>query len=232
MTSSVDVSAITRRGSYVNRPMKTNKFAVQGKRGESEDKPGFNEYSCSLHVVTYHIEEGRKAQCPVCEVEKSYRLLNATVQEMSRAHDMLITERDRYKAQSEVGDAMRLALDVADTEDIVMFKEIAYQWRSLEGDGTKMVVEPLLAMPPRTKNPRNRARRNDRRQKIIGFAVTKRNPAVLTQEYVLSSVGGLMVASLYADATKMTGWKKAMDLFMQAMAARLALPPSATKEWA
>ncbi len=202
MVNQISMSAIPQ-----GRPRQARaKPTLQAKVGPSEHS-GYNEYRCSSHVVLYATRTGAKPICPVCEAERSAAFLQGQVDELTRANEMVQKERDMLQMQLDISTGILHAFDLAEGEDKALIKTVAYRWRSVEGDATKMVVSPL-GMP------------KGRKTRPIGFVVVESGQSPF--QYPLTSVGGLMVARLWSDARRMYGWKKAMDIFMQAVVGRLA----------
>lgn len=177
-------------------PVKT--FPVQGKRGPG-DVSGTTKVSCSSCRIDYHIKNGMKSVCPLCdslEVVDSLR-----VQIGNLAQELEMTKKDLVRAQSE-SDAMqtmRSAISIADIEDVAEIKGIAYRWRS---DPDQIVVLGSKA------------------KKRVGIEIRRRDGGDSEFFYPMS-VGGVAFVAAYHDLVKARGAERAMDGYAQAVAEKL-----------
>lgn len=173
-------------------------FAVQGKRGPTE---GGMKYTCSSCKIDYIVKENLKPICPLCEADDINASLRVQIDLLAQELTMVQSELERARAESDIVQTMRSAISVADIDDLVELKAIAYRWRS---DPDDVVVLT------------RRSRRGN--ASLFVKLRSSNNESVFSP----TSVGGVAFVAAYSDLVKARGAVRAMDGYAEAIASRLA----------
>lgn len=179
---------------------KTHSIAMQGKRGDSQ-YPNFDAYSCSKCKITYHHPKGRKAVCPLCEAERTIQAMRMQLDGVQNANRILQQDLARAESQTNSLTAMKDAIPFISEADMMVVKSAAYRWRE---DRSSITLAPMV----------------DAHNQVSGFALkAKGHPQEL---YECDSVGGVALATCYAESMRIGGSPKAMELLLRALAWHLS----------
>lgn len=172
---------------------------MQGRHGKS-DFPHMHKYSCSRCQIDYHMREGLKAQCPLCEERDKAIALQTQLDTLANQMRLLEQDHARIRVQVSLLDGMREALSVTSELDMMYIKAFIYEWRA---NRATVSIRP-----------------NDRRQ---GFYVHRRGQS--DEYYQCNSVGGVMLSTCLHEAVRLGGYTKATELLVRALSGRLTEAP-------
>lgn len=176
---------------------------VQAKRGTGGT--GMSRYSCSACKIDYQVGDGRKALCPLCDAKAVIESLREQIQNAAQETYMLQGDLERAQTHSSLVGTLREALHIADFEDAAMIKAIAYRWRADPDSLEVMAIRGGGRYQGQTKVMLEICPESGERE-----------------HFVPSSVGGVAFVETYDELVRSMGVTKAMQQYVQAIAAKLA----------
>lgn len=175
-------------------------------RTDVQDVVGETRFACSLCRITYLVEMGHAAKCPLCEDRIKIVGLTSQLDRLLGEVGMIKEEAQRLQAQVDVHAAMRSALEVIGDDDLAFVKSALYQWRE---DRSRLVITPRGA-----------------HRRMYGFALLQRGKSATKHPpldvHDCTSVGGCALADALRDAQGQFGFNKGMEALLKAMGPHLA----------
>lgn len=174
-------------------------FPIQGRRGAG-DIDGASKYSCSSCRIDYHVKEGLRAVCPLCEAEDRNAALRRQIDTLAQELEMVKGDLKRAQSEADIMQTMRHALSMAEATDIAEIKAIAYRWRA---------------------DPHNISVRTMQMNKQRKLAIELQSRQGDCEVFIPISVGGVVFVASFHDLIKARGTVRAMDGYAQAIAGKL-----------
>lgn len=175
-------------------------------RNEKQDMQEFKmvRYSCALHQVSYLVPQEAEKTCPVCSCEDTIKELQHQITRLSNDLQLSMQNSERLSVQVNELEAMRKALTLVSAEDLTFVKSIAYRFKADE------TAFQLIACQDA----------DDRWQFLV--RTKKAGAGRIGEEYYVTSFGGIALASAFAQANKVSGNIKAMQMLVRAVSQHLA----------
>lgn len=163
-------------------------------------QPQYHEHECGIHDITY---KAVRPGCPMCELDRQNKMLWESNEKLAGQLEMQTVELSKLKVNWEFLSAMREAVDLLDDQDLEFFKSILYQWRDEKSVGLKQTY----------------GYDDNKKKSIIGFLVMPRGED--PWGYACTSIGGLAIASYFAEACAARGSAEAMAILARAVSDHL-----------
>lgn len=160
--------------------------------------------SCALHQVTYLTPLESDKACPVCTLEDTVKNLRLQIERLGNDLQLAMQNGERLSVQVNELDAMRKALTLISPEDLTFVKSVAYRFKADE------TAFQLIACQDA-----------DERWQFL-MRVKKAGAGRIGEEYYVNSFGGIALASSFAQANKVSGNIKAMQMLVRAVSQHLA----------
>ena len=180
---------------------------MQAKHNDQDASKLATKFSCSEHAITYYMPNGTKALCPACDADRILAEMRKALDEVNNKNRMLHDENQRLRVQVDLVQAIRDAVEVTGTEDLMFLKTVLYQWK----------IDRSIALKV------THGRKKSRSAAPNGFIAMPRGGE--PEGYACTSIGGLAIAEYFEEAVNTVGSAQAMILLVRAMAKLL---PGAT----
>lgn len=171
-----------------------------GSIGVADYLPQYHEHECGIHDITY---KAVRPGCPMCELDRTNKMLWESNEKLAGQLEMQTAELSKLKVNWEFLSAMREAVELLDDQDLEFFKSILYQWRDEKSVGLKQTY----------------GYDDNKKKSIIGFLVMPRGED--PWGYACTSIGGLAIASYFAEACAARGSAEAMAILARAVSDHL-----------
>lgn len=202
----------SRRGQAVTMP-------AQARTAEQQSDLGV-QYACSKCAISYHVQRGQKAQCPLCVSERrNFELqaaMNGQRNELERLHD----EVTRLQVAVDLIAAMRDALSTIGVDDLTFLKSVLYRYRAEKGS-----IQLRATHGQGLRRVRQQRGGTDQ-PAVNGYLVETRNGE--PEAHLCSSIGGVAIASYYQEAVRTSGAPQALATLMRALGPTLTADTSGT----
>lgn len=185
----------------------SSKLRFTGKRDENEKG------SCATHLTSYYKLPGRPLRCPACLVEGQVEQLESANHKIENELVMLREEVKFLKAEVDLTDAMRSALDLCNEQDRAFIKGVLYEFRSDRSVALKVTHGQTKSNKSRGKIPVNG------KTPVNGFIALPRSREPIA--HTCTSIGGQAVAGYYEEAMRTHGNSTALQLLLRAWNAEL-----------